>query len=137
MSDNPQPNPTRAGDLFLIVLVSTVNKGVFNVSVTLNVGGLVVTGMLASLREYCEGMGQLFASATTDEDSQREWRKTFIDVADQAEKTLDKVPPTFIHLRDARILMGNEKSIPSNQGVWWRGRLDSVDGWFLGHIDAG
>jgi hypothetical protein len=40
--------------------------------------------------------------------------------------------PRFVHLRDAKVLIGDGVSIPRNRGTAFRARIDSVDGWIHG-----
>jgi hypothetical protein len=40
--------------------------------------------------------------------------------------------PTYIHLRGARFFSPSGQSVPGNEGFFWRGRLDAVDGWSIG-----
>lgn len=41
--------------------------------------------------------------------------------------------PSFIHLVDAVHFVGDTQ-LPNDQRAFWRGRLDSIDGWTLGRL---
>jgi hypothetical protein len=43
-------------------------------------------------------------------------------------------PPHFLHLRDARIFQPDGQPFPLQEGSWWRGRLETVDGFMLGTL---
>jgi len=53
---------------------------------------------------------------------------------DNGDESLE--PVRFIHLMNARTLAPGGSPIPANRGVWWRGRLDSVDGWCFGELST-
>jgi hypothetical protein len=47
-------------------------------------------------------------------------------------------PIYFIHLRNAHIFAPGQPPIPTSpHGTFWRGRLASVDGYFLGRLMQG
>jgi hypothetical protein len=42
-------------------------------------------------------------------------------------------PPNYVHLKEAKIMRGMGGPINVE---WWRGRLEAVDGFSLGGLDA-
>ena len=52
--ETPEPPPEL--DHFLRFLVTIVDKGDFEVDVTLNVGGLLISGLLVDYDKYVEGV---------------------------------------------------------------------------------
>ena len=156
-----QPKPT-GRDWFLQQLVTMANEsggGAFGV--TLCVKGITISGVIASGRDYFAGFAQNVTAAIerddphTDAPTRQKIQDYFTrfgeiyptsrhdsddkpiddanaDAADQDDDDA-KPLPEFVHLRNARIFNG-QTFIPTNYGVWWRGRIAEVDGWFLGTL---
>lgn len=128
-------------DWMLQILVHTVNSTDAEYGVTLNMGGVIVTGTLVSGRKYFEGVAEEFAAASTSKRTAAYWRRTFRQLGDTyfAPIPADQpvTPPHFFHLRDARFIGLAPPVLPSNRGVWWRGRIVRVDGFFLGTLAGG
>lgn len=130
-------------DWFLQSTIETIiNRGV-DIGVTLTVGGAIVSGILISGRKYFEELGDTLASASqSDGDMQSvlgEAWKQYTAIYDEPENAPDdwQAPPAgFIHLRDARFYAPGQHPIPSN-GVLWRGKLSSVDGFSIGNFSEG
>lgn len=151
-------------DWFLQQLVKMANRsagtgGVFGV--TLCVKGVMVSGVIASGRGYFESFAENVTDAMEDDPEigaamQQQIHDYFAGIGqklypprragadksaesapDAGEQDADdddqKQPPEFIHLRDARIISGTQVT-PTNDGIWWRGRISEVDGWFLGTL---
>jgi|SoiMethySBSTD1v2_1073268.scaffolds.fasta_scaffold41027_9 hypothetical protein len=118
-------------DWFLEMLVNIADKTEVGVPVTLQVGGTLVSGTLASGKAYFEGIASLPFRKGEIED---ELRKAFTDAGD-AIPTSDE-PPRYVHLRDAHIFSTNG-TIPTHAGVWWRGRLSEVAGFWIGGLSKG
>jgi len=124
-------------DWFLQTLVNFVNLGDFNFGITLNVGGFLVSGQLIGGKEYFEGFASDFASAITDSEAAEDVRATFAKNGDiYSSEEGDAPPPSYIHIKDARFFNTNGDPIPSNRGVWWRGRISQVDGFSLGSLST-
>lgn len=141
-------------DWFLQVFVELANEEPFEMPVTLASGGLVVSGQLVSGRRYFEGFAEEFAAAISDatEDVKTYWRdfladfgtsvyggrgEDLSDAADESESNGeddDVSDPHYIHLRDARFFHQGTGHAPLVAGVWWRARIEAVDGFFLGRL---
>jgi hypothetical protein len=123
-------------DWFLEALVDEANmRNAEFVGITLQVGGATISGMLVGRSEYFRGVSLHFR----DDDEIPEdgtWGAWLLEKS--SEKTYkegDELEPAkFIHLRDARIFEGSSHPVPSNEGVWWRGRISSVDGFWFGRL---
>ena len=57
-------------------------------------------------------------------------------IAEDADPVEDPPSPLFLHLNGARTFSPGGHPIPTNRGVWWRGRLDSIDAWSFGELRA-
>ena len=111
-------------DPLLSVIVELVeaqaDDGPKTVSITLFVGGFMVTGELITFKEYAEGTG--FGK--------------FVELLD-SEQPQPPISPTarmFIHLKNAQFLSGVHTPIPDGAGVYWRGRLSEVGGFCHGKM---
>jgi hypothetical protein len=130
------------------------------VGVTLLVGGVCVTGVIVSGREWFEAVAEGVRGAnylgiqgeTADEVRElmaepykrlaslypdTEALKGEKDPERQSElaKAAAADVPVFIHLKSARIFVPGQPLFP-NHGVWWRGKLSAVDGFFVGNPDS-
>lgn len=124
-------------DWFLQMLVGLANDGM-GVSLTLNVGGLLVTGNLVSGKEYFLEFGKIFAKSIDPEDGQnardiRESYKTMAeDIYDQKDGEKPS-PPSYLHMKNAKYFSISGDSLPSNDDVsLWRGKVSEVGGFSLG-----
>lgn len=135
----PQPSqqpPLDQLDWFLQVLVGMVNSNRgMEIGVTLQVSGLLVSGMLTSGANYFEGFAKEMVAGFQATDDADKIEKAFGEYVD-----LYKRPsPTtvYIHLKETRFFDPAGSPIPTNRGVWWRGRLSEVSGFILGTLSKG
>lgn len=125
----------QGGDWFLQELVEFVNGSAGNeIGVTLHVEGCVVTGVLINAgRWFGDLAGQLEANGVGEEVSR--WIGSFAEVyamPDEAVAEEEGPLPVYIHLRNARVLGTSGDSVPTDGGVYWRGRVGAVSGFNLG-----
>ena len=125
-------------DWFLQFLVNQANKNQFELDITLTVGGLLIAGTLAGVRQYFDDLGAYFASPfDTAGANSEEVERVFKAIGDQcscvtpSEKT---ETPSYIHLKNARFFDSQGRSIPGSTGTWWRGRLSEVQGFTPGKL---
>jgi hypothetical protein len=128
----------QALDEFLVALAGTADAAEeFELTLTLWVGGAIVSGTLVGASVYLEGISVLLE----DLDSERVLTSSFRRLSEHLQEARMDVPdgdvPAFIHLRGAHSLSPSGAAIPTGPGVWWRGRLDAVDGWCIGEFRRG
>jgi hypothetical protein len=125
-------------DWFLQMLVKAVDTSVhLGTGITLNVGGILISGQLVSAQKYMEQtLGGLADARTQIGVSAESAAKLKDGLPEQAAEggTLDQ-GPAFIHLKDARFHALGKNGWPQD-GCWWRGKLSAVDGFVLGKITA-
>ena len=123
-------------DWWLQELMSLADSLQIEFGITLNVEGLVVSGLLVSGRKYFEAFAQEFATSLPcdSEETEEYIREKFAGNADIYD-TDDEDPPNFIHLTNCKFF-GQGGLIPSNNGVLWRGRIETVSGFNLGVLQA-
>ena len=134
-------------DWFLQLLVKTVNgKDDIAFPITLNVSGVMISGELVSGHRYFEGFAKdlkevLFGTNSEGGNDIERSIRQLGDIYTQSlrEPELDDEelsPPNFIHLMNARVFHPSGKPIPDNKGVWWRGKLNAIDGFIVGTLSA-
>ena len=144
MSTEPTAEPEQVAqqDWFLQSLVNMVNKSPIDFGITLNVAGFLVSGSLISGAEYFKGFGSDFSSSfPADSEIVESTRKIYTDFGKMVYKTGEKEAdkddlalPSFIHLKNARFFSTSGNPVPTNRGVWWRGRISEVSGFTLGTL---
>ncbi|MEI9927045.1 MAG: gas vesicle accessory protein GvpU [Sphingomonas sp.] len=125
-------------DWFLCDLVKFANLGV-ELPITLNVGGLIISGQLTSGRIYFEQMSQKIKSEQDDEilAAVRESFELNAKVYEIPEEPAEdwKLPtPDYVHLRNAKVYTNERRPLPDGDAVAWRGKLTAVDGYWLGYL---
>lgn len=128
-SDSLSPVHSPPHDPLLELLLSASlgvrdkSDGVAEVAVTLQIGGLLVRGIVISAREFVQAHTVSDTVSEFLDQRAAAWRETF--VADGRLK--------YIHLRNAHVLPPGQ-SAPEGEGsgMYWRGRIDRVDGFALG-----
>jgi hypothetical protein len=120
------------GDPLLASLVRDVNTRDTEegLSITLTVGGVLVSGKLGSRTAYNRAcMWHLDQGAERDSAAVR--------AAFRADVDADEAWPACVHVQDVRFFDATGASVPRGRhwpSVWWRGRIEAVDGWTLGEL---
>lgn len=94
------------------------------IAITLNVGGILVSGTLISKEIYLK---EIYKGAI--------WK-----ALDKQTNEQEREPQTerlYIHLKNSRFYFPGQHPIPKDgDGVLWRGKLSSVDGFILGGLEV-
>lgn len=117
---------SEGNDLTLLMLVALANKADVAISVTLLVGGAVVTGDLISHQSWQARQAEGIRGSRGE--APPEIREAIADSLFGAPAPDKLTLPRFVHLQEARITAGSETA----ERPTWRGWLSSVDGWSLG-----
>lgn len=127
-------------DGYLQTFIGTVEKVDAEIGITLNVSGTIITGNLVSRQRYWQGVVEDFKSSENETARLIGESLGDFEAEDENESPEENVQDdtdfeqfNFIHLKNATFLT-NGKNIPTNRGVHWRGRVDSVDGFTLGNL---
>ncbi|RDY71563.1 gas vesicle protein GvpU [Halobacillus trueperi] len=117
-------------DNILRNFVKAANQGDFSLDLTLNVNGALVTGTTVSAKKYMQSLSRTFENGNeiSQELSEKLSRASEVNYAHEE--------ISYIHLEEAQVYNGDSKPTPSEGSFYWRGKLDEVDGFFLGKIDA-
>lgn len=134
-------------DVFLEDWVTLANDYNLQIAVTLMVNGILVSGTITSGAEFLQHVGQSISAAAESEHKSlgKTIERHYQVVAEKlypqkpsapdqdALAALEGTAPRksfFIHLKDVNIL--GSRLVPTVP--YWRGRLDRVDGWFIGGL---
>lgn len=126
-------------DWFLQFLVNLANKNQFELDITLTVGGLLISGTLAGVRQYFDDLGAYFASPFDGKQSSQMVSATFQKIGEQCacvSPSEQTETPSYIHLKNARFFNAEGKPFGPQEGTWWRGRLSEVQGFSPGKLHA-
>ena len=122
-------------DQFLEALVTVANEGhVSELSITLWVGGQIVSGQLVSAARYLDETALLLEQSAHGHGVEQivDIYRRLALAAQVVSSDHDEVP-VYIHLLDATF--GPTRSSVGEPRRHWRGRLSRVDGWILGRFD--
>lgn len=117
-------------DSILEFFVEASNRHGFSLDITLNMKGSMVSGTTISAKEYFEILSEKFEDG---KEVAQQVSKKLANASETAEENSEK-GASFIHLKNTRIYCGDSKPTPSNGKIVWRGKLNEVDGFFLGKI---
>lgn len=121
---------TQTKDSILEFFVEASNKHGFSLDITLNMKGSVVTGTTISAKEYFETLSEKFEDG---KDIAQELSQQLTKAGEAAEES-NEGGANFIHLKNTHIYCGDSQPTPSKGKILWRGKLDEIDGFFLGKI---
>ncbi len=124
----------------LVVLVKAVNQGeTSDLGVSLLVGGSWLTGSMVGGRMWFDQLAHLIDSQTGNEAGtlfRTIGETAYPSESERLAAGQDPVlpEPSFVHLRDARLLTGSAVRVPEHGGLI-RVRLSSIEGWMVGVLD--
>jgi hypothetical protein len=130
-------------DGILQLIVNMANDSDFEMSITLFIKGTIISGKLIGFNSYIREIVGQFRSLPTTTDIAKQNANTIASVlegfceesseegesSDEGEELIDL--PEMIHLKEINILSETGSSL-SIGGAFWRGRIDSVDGFIFG-----
>ena len=133
--------PSAQHDWFIQSLVNVANVAPLSFGVTLQVSGLLVSGYLVSGKAYFEAVGgQIIGGLAQDAGLVEQMRKmftTFESAYPSVPGSGERPVPQFIHLQNARFYGTDGTPVPSNEGMWWRGRISEISGIVIGILGVG
>lgn len=122
-------------DWLLQRIVDYANQLGMEAGVTLQAGGLLVTGRIISGPKYLEKIAEGFRDGLARnegfEEAAEQFKKLFLSFKQIYAKPEDGslvAPPTFIHLENARFLIPGKTLPADGDGVLWRGRISEITG---------
>ncbi len=119
--------------------------------ITLQIGGHIVSGTTTSGADFLKYVGEYLSKTITDSGDrfqevsdiikdkyEEKARKIYPEISSQKsnEAKEEQLPgkPAFIHLKNVDIWTdSNSSPIPVE---YWRGKLTSVDGWYIGRMSV-
>jgi len=142
----PQVQPVQLvneNDWFLQSTIENIVSHGVEIGVTLTVNGVIVSGMLIGGKKYFEELSKTLKAASREPDDISNtlgdaWKQytAIYEKPEGAPEDWKPNPVGYIHLMNARFFAPGQAPIPANQGVLWRGKLSSVDGFTIGNLSA-
>ncbi|RLQ95491.1 gas vesicle accessory protein GvpU [Falsibacillus albus] len=117
-------------DNVLEFFVKASNTHGFTLDLTLNVKGAVISGTLISAKEYFDELSESFEDGS-------EIAQQLSEQLSVASESIDSSPDSeahFIHMKNTKVYCGDSKSTPAKGKILWRGKINEIDGFFLGKI---
>jgi hypothetical protein len=121
-------------------IINPSDKG--EIPLTLNVRGTIVSGLMIGMKPYYEQIGKIFVDAIKSSSqkhasvAKEEFKMVFDKIKEPPNlKELQEAEYEFNHIfmRNTKIYNGAQV-IPSTGTTYWIGKIESVDGFFLGMI---
>lgn len=139
---NKKPELPATDDAVVLMFLSLVDEEGVEVTVTLNVNGVVVSGSLIGAKDYYEGITEA-SKELQDLTLSKIIAKKFTDLKEAYSKQRQEEDeeedkensPTFIHLKNATYFGKDGQPITTNSGTWWRGRISSIDGFSINFLN--
>lgn len=127
-------------DAFLQFLVNLVNNGsqIESIGVTLQMGGMMVSGSIVSGADYFDRFAASFTNSlsTIDAETRASVHASLAELGDVFRVPQPADPlPNYIHLADA-LFFAADGSPVAGQPTLWRGRTSAVDGFILGRMQS-
>ena len=128
MENNKEMDIISQKDWLLENIVNSCDfKEIDNIEITLNVNGLLVCGIMISGEEYfLNSLGQdneYFKSLAKD---------LYGDITNLKN---ENTKPNYIHLKSAQFWVGTMNPVPSEVGVYWRGRISEISAFSFGKLE--
>lgn len=133
-------NSAPGADAFLQFLVNLVNNGsqIESIGVTLQMGGMLVSGAIVSGAEYFDRFAAGFTNSlgTIDAETRASVHASLAELGDVFRVPQPADPlPNYIHLSGALFFAADGTPI-AGQPTLWRGRTSAVDGFILGRMQS-
>lgn len=118
-------------DVILQLMIESVNEHEdYEIPITLNVHGTLVSGNLISAGYYFQELMETF-SEDTEADKQI-YNK--LEKASQHLEAGEEPGINYVHMKEAKMFDESGTAIPSKGDVLWRGKMKEVDGFFIGKV---
>jgi hypothetical protein len=132
MENESKWRQTEPPDFFLELLLAMAEEEDKEVPITLNVRGLIISGFIISQKTYAESFGKGSFKATV----LRLKESGKLDFLDDEAEPPEEGAYEYIHLKNAKIYAPGQHPIPA-EGMLWRGRISSIDGYVDGMLGVG
>jgi len=134
---NEQEIPEGVDWFLLEKILNFVELGI-PITLTLNVSGATVSGVCISARQYMDELLSVFKKiySKLGDDVATKLIEISKEEYPSPEEILERgqITRNYLHLVDARIVAPGGSPIPYNEGMLWRGKISSVDGFAIGQI---
>lgn len=117
-------------DPLLKALVALANEADLEIGITLSLPGGAISGQIISSKRYFEEIGDGLANAWPNGGNQS-LGNLIKELGGIGQEDLSVVS-TFVHLKNARYVSASGFLPNHGEGVFWRGKVESVIGFNLG-----
>ena len=103
-------------------------------SITLNVGGMLISGDLISKDTYLKDFlgGAILEKFQEAEEKDESLKQEMEEIDKEAKER----PYNFIHLKNTKFFIPGQPPVPfEQQDTLWRGKLSCVDGFVMGKLE--
>jgi hypothetical protein len=132
MENDSKWRQTEPADFFLELVLALAEEEDKEIPVTLTVKGLVISGFIVSQKAYTDSFAN-GSFKTTVLKLKESGQLDFLD--DEAEPS-EPGKYEYIHLKNAKIYAPGQHRFPAD-GMLWRGRISSIDGYADGMLRVG
>jgi len=122
-------------DIMLHTFVRAAFEGQLSMGITLNVPGTVVSGVLIGRNEWLE-LFEAWLAEAGDTTMGPALSEGVVRISQEAEEARGYPLFGYIHLKDARFLVGENLMPNRGRGLLWRGKLSEVSAWSLGQFGS-
>lgn len=118
-----------SGDIFLAEMVKIVETTDYRPDITLQVGGLVLSGSIVPATEMQKQVDQLASNAVGN-------TYRAISEPDKVKEDNEGLP-VYIHLKNVKFILPAHGDMSSSNFPYWRYLIANVSGWTFGNIEVG
>ena len=123
-------------DWFLQELIKFSNNWGIEMSITLQVSGMLVSGTLISGTKFFSEFATQFSDGLKNNadlsKSFHELITSYTNIYTSDKEEDNRPPPQYIHLQNAKFYQPGQHPLPTDHGILWRGRVAEVGGFNLG-----
>lgn len=122
-------------DFLLGMLVRRVEQSDFRTDITLTIGGMIMMGDMISEEQFCEGIAEDVPAEHQEyfrglPDLFDELATEFAGDGEEPHDLRDDMRDSVVHLTNVRIFQEGEYH--QFRRTFWRGKISTVDGFWLG-----
>ncbi|MDA8228602.1 MAG: hypothetical protein M0T74_13065 [Desulfitobacterium hafniense] len=127
-------NKRLLGDCMLKTVLSMVEQQKTSIKVTLNIKGAIVSGTLINSKEYWDSISE-YLKGELGIETFKDFKKISSTVYGSHGSEGDYLSDLeYVYLKDARVHYASQDTAPIDQGVFWCGKLSSIDGVVFGTL---
>lgn len=137
--------PVADRDYFLQYLIGLANDSTKSwIPVTLSVNGMLVSGTLASAKEYFAEMAETISTTVYGldvkdvgvKDAKAKFADHILAFAPPSDGSASFTDANYVHVRNAKFFAASGEPLNIMSSLIWRGRITAVNGWNYGRLEV-